>query len=91
MTAYIREDIKQQHGLSVGAGIAIAGAWLAASAFSVFIMLIVFVWGNWSSTSSSEASSAQVGAGIWILIILIAAPLIAAYSISAKIINNKAD
>lgn len=73
--------------MSVGAGLAIAGVWLAASALSIFIMLIMFVWSTPSTDEVSEISSY----GIWIILLLIAAPLIAAYSVTKMIINNEAD
>lgn len=67
---------------SIGAGIAIAGIWLASAAVTIIFMLIVFVWGN-SDTTSSESS-----ASIWIVLGLLALPTVVAYSITNKILGK---
>jgi|GEM_PF-1821493 len=67
---------------SIGAGIAIAGIWLASAAVTIIFMLIVFVWGN-SDTTSSESSTS-----IWIVLGLLALPTVVAYSITNKILGK---
>ena len=65
--------------MSVGTGLALAGIWLATSAVSIIILLTLFVW-------SGEVTGGDAFTFI-ILILLIAAPLITAYSITKKILN----
>lgn len=72
--------------VSVGAGIAIFGAWIGGAATTIFILLIIFVWSN---PATKQAQELDWFGGI-VLILLIAAPLIAAYSIT-KVILNKDD
>lgn len=69
-------------GVSAGAGIAIAGAWLASAGLSIIIMLIMFVW-----SKAPEGTSTSGDAIFWI-ILLIAAPMIAAYSVTRLILNR---
>ena len=67
--------------MSVGTGIAIAGAWLGASAVSVFIMLIVFVW--------PQGDVILTGDSVFMIILFVAAPMIAAYSVTKLILNRE--
>ena len=67
--------------MSIGTGIAIAGAWLGASAVSVFIMLIVFVW--------PQGDPVYTGDSIFVIILFVAAPMIAAYSVTKLILNRE--
>jgi len=73
--------------ISTGAGIAIAGIWLATGAVSIIFMLIMFVWTDDGTTSSETSTDAAMLAYI-ILFLMIAAPLIAAYSITKKILDK---
>ena len=73
-------DRKSTTELSVGAGIAIAGVWLASAAVSIFIMMITFVWGDTSGPTNPSAG--------WLVLLLIATPMIAAYSITKKILDK---
>ena len=72
--------------VSIGAGLAIAGIWLAASATTIFIMLILFVWSPSGVTTAVHLD----GWSALMLLVLIAAPMIAAYYIT-KVILNKED
>lgn len=81
----------QQSGLSVGAGLAIAGAWLASSALSALIILVLFVWSPFASAKVDVSNDGSAFTALIILVLLIGAPLIGAYSLSKMIINNQAD
>lgn len=69
-------------GVSAGAGIAIAGAWLASAGLSIIIMLIVFVW-----SEPAEGTTVSGDAIFWI-ILFVAAPMITAYSVTRLILNR---
>jgi hypothetical protein len=68
--------------MSAGAGIAIAGVWIACAGVSIIIMLILFVWGDTGNSKTHLDFT-----GMIILVVLVASPLIAAYSISKKILG----
>lgn len=73
--------------LSVGAGLAIAGIWLACTTMAALIMLTAFVWTDMvdvSETTDTEAAAK----GLVIIIILIALPIITAYSITKKVLDK---
>jgi hypothetical protein len=71
--------------VTVGAGIAIAGAWLAGAAITITLLLITFVWNN--DPKSADKFDAW---GFLLLLFIIASPMIAAYSIT-KVILGKED
>lgn len=77
-----RPPINSTSPLSTGAGLAIAGVWIASAAVSIIFMMVAFVW---TTPVASDPDSASLG--IFILIILIAAPLMAAYSFSKLILE----
>ena len=66
--------------MSIGTGIAVAGVWVGASAVSVFIMLIVFVW--------PQGDVILTGDSVFMIILFVAAPMIAAYSVTKLILNR---
>jgi hypothetical protein len=70
--------------VSIGAGIAILGAWLGGAGLTTMILLIIFVWSHQVASSSTNGSN---GSG-WILILLIAAPMIAAFAATKMILNK---
>ena len=76
---------RQQQPLQVttGAGIAIAGAWLAGSLVTITIMIISFVLTPLADLEREFQGWAAVG-----FIFVIASPMIAAYSISKVILSK---
>lgn len=66
--------------VSTGAGIAIAGTWLAGAATTITILLISFVF----APSNAEMSPG----GAILLIAMIAAPMVAAYSVTKMILGR---
>ncbi|HEY8886385.1 MAG TPA: hypothetical protein VIM31_02680 [Candidatus Microsaccharimonas sp.] len=81
-----RSDTKNE--VSTGAGIAIFGVWLGGAGLTTMILLILFVWSAQPSDTQSKALASN-GSG-WILLLLIAAPMIAAFA-ATKMILNKDD
>ena len=73
--------------LSAGAGIAIAGIWLATASLSICIILVLFVWNQINFTNGGETDATSAFIGVCILVLFIAAPIMAAYSITKKIIG----
>jgi len=80
-----QQEKQVQNQVSVGAGLAIAGVWLACAAVNIIVMMILFVW---SGPIASSGSSDGGLFGLLMIIAMIAAPLIAAYSITKKILNK---
>ncbi len=70
--------------ISTGSGIAIAGAWIAGGAVTIVMLLIVFVFDSAPETQQEDIKPWDT----LVLFLLIAAPLISAYSI-AKVILSK--
>jgi hypothetical protein len=69
--------------ISVGAGLAIAGIWLAAAAVTIVVFLTVFLW-----APSAAPVHLDGWAALWLLMI-IASPMIAAYILTKKILSIK--
>lgn len=63
--------------ISVGAGIAITGMWLAGGATTVLLTLIMFVWS--AQPSPEQVQNVDSGFGIFLILLLLAAPMIAAW------------
>ncbi|MDB5179973.1 MAG: hypothetical protein JWN12_605 [Candidatus Saccharibacteria bacterium] len=78
-------EAKTSSTLSVGAGLAIAGIWLAGAGTTCIILLILFVWSNQTILAAPKAGD---WFGYLIFIAVVGAPLIAAYSITKKIIDK---
>ena len=70
--------------VTTGAGIAIAGAWIAGSAVTITILLIAFVFDP--ATDAEQAKMNAVSSIIFIL--LVASPMIAAYSVTRLILSK---
>jgi hypothetical protein len=86
-TEWIHMSPRTDTQVSTGAGIAIFGVWIGGAGLTTMIMLIMFVWSPQKidiSTKSLEGGSALI------LILLIAAPMIAAFG-TTKMILNKDD
>ncbi|HET8690332.1 MAG TPA: hypothetical protein VFL81_02755 [Candidatus Saccharimonadales bacterium] len=75
-----------QPEVSVGAGIAIAGVWLAGSATTILLSMMAFVW---SAQPTTEQAQEAASSGIWILIILLALPMAAAYWATKLILGKE--
>jgi drug/metabolite transporter (DMT)-like permease len=75
---------KHPHQLSTGAGIAIAGIWLAGSAVTIVLLLIFFVIGDHSHDDQVKMTATV----LIVLILLIAAPMIVAYNATKMILNK---
>lgn len=69
--------------VSTGAGIAIAGIWLACTAATVVFALMVFEWGNIETPAEDIDPFAFI-----IVLLLIASPMIAAASMTRLILNK---
>ena len=74
--------------ISTGAGVAIAGIWVAASALTAFLF-----WGIWLNQSWSDVKSENTSfwslVGILFLVWLTAAPVITAAKLTRLIIKGK--
>lgn len=70
--------------VSNGAGIAIAGAWIAGSAVTIVILLIMFVLAPPSEETFQELN----GWSALVLVLLIASPMMAAYSATMMILSR---
>lgn len=79
-----RTTIVARDGVSIGAGLAIAGAWTATSAIIIFFLLVVFVWSPSLHPTKLDQNT------ILLLLVAIVAPMIAAFSVT-KVILNKDD
>jgi Na+-transporting NADH:ubiquinone oxidoreductase subunit NqrE len=78
------EEIHQPVHVSTGAGIAIAGIWIASSAVTIVLLLIMFVLGNHSQDEQIKLSA-------WdaiVLFLVIGAPMIAAYNATKMILDK---
>lgn len=69
--------------ISVGAGLAIAGIWLAAAAVTIVVFLTLCLWAP--STATLHVS----GWTAFLILMAIAAPMIAAYILTKKILSIK--
>jgi hypothetical protein len=74
---------RQPLQVTTGAGIAIAGAWLAGSLVTITILIIAFVL-----TPAEELGLEDAGWLAVAFIFVIASPMIAAYSISKVILSK---
>jgi hypothetical protein len=72
-------------GISTGAGLAIAGIWLACATVSVFVMLILFVWSDPATAEMSK--EAALFYNIFVISV-VAAPLATASITTGKIIDK---
>ena len=70
--------------VSIGAGIAIAGIWLACAALSIVLLLTIFVWCPAAATIGGSITNE----GAMVLGVIFAAPLIAAYSLTKRILSK---
>jgi hypothetical protein len=88
MTTDTKIVLSTSSSISTVARLAIAGIWLACIAVSVFIVLVFFVWADPVDSVTTELSSDNALV-LWIVIILmIAAPLVAASSATKKITDK---
>jgi hypothetical protein len=75
---------QQKNQISTGAGVAIAGVWIAGSAMTITLMLIIFVL----EPASGEPPVKTDLVGVMLVFGLIASPMIAAYSITKVILSK---
>ena len=76
--------VHQQAHVSTGAGIAIAGIWIAGSSVTIVLLLITFVLGDHSHDDQIKLSTWDAV----ILLLLLAAPMIVAYNATRMILNR---
>lgn len=75
--------------VTTGAGIAIAGAWLAGAAVTTVLFLATFVWNQHPGPATKAGTSGTDALAFIIVCLLIAAPMMAAYSITKVILGKK--
>lgn len=75
---------REPAAISIGAGIAIAGIWISGCSVTIMLLLITFAIGDHSQDSTVHVSAF----GASMLILLVAAPMIAAYSATKMILNK---
>lgn len=85
MTGQQDDQLTLASSISLGAGLAIATAWLAGAAVTITILLIEFVW----ATPRNETVHLDFLQAVF-FVLIIAAPMIAAYKIT-KIILGRDD
>lgn len=69
--------------VSMGAGVAIAGIWLSASALTAILLLITFVWDKQVEPAPELSTWSAVTA-----LLLLAAPMIAAFAATRLVLNK---
>ena len=74
--------------ITTGAGIAIAGVWLAGAAVTIVLFLSTFVWNHHVIQTSQKVSNGTEVLAFVILGFIIAAPMMAAYSITKVILGK---
>ena len=77
--------VPAQH-MTVGTGIALAAIWLASSAATVLLALIAFVWTD--QTPPADISSEDAGWSALLTLLLVAAPMIAGYAATMRILGR---
>ncbi len=77
-------DASEHTSVSTGAGIAIAGVWLSGAATTITILFIAFVLSPPGESADTETS----GLGVLVLIIVISAPMIAAFNATKLILGR---
>jgi hypothetical protein len=70
-------DNRPPQPVSTGAGLAIAGIWLAAAGLTALLVMVTFVW-----------APDQVLGDDWLLLILLALPMLAAFTATMRILGR---
>lgn len=86
------EKIKAQpvtdNTVSAGAGIAIAGVWLATTSLTIIMLMIQFVWGAEIDIDLSRYTSEVVVWGFLLGMLILALPSIVAYYVTKLILSK---
>jgi len=82
MTEPGTEDRLTPH-LTTGAGIAIAGIWLAAASLTALLVMVAFVW----APERVLGSDPEASDGFWLLLLLLALPMLAGIASTRRILG----
>lgn len=75
-------------GLSTGAGIAIAGMWIAGAALTAVLFLITFVWGDGWGFDGPELKGWKAGTFLLVFFLWHAWPLLLAYVGTKRVLGQ---
>lgn len=86
------EKIKAQpvadNTVSAGAGIAIAGVWLATTSLTIIMLMIQFAWSAQTNVDSSRYTDEDLFWGFLLGMFILALPSIAAYYVTKLILSK---
>jgi hypothetical protein len=87
MSRDLTDNRLSQH-VSTGAGIAIAGIWLSSAALTGLLTLIAFVWEPAQAAGTPAEQPKLDGGEAFLLLFLLALPMIAAFIATMRILGR---